>query len=400
VTRNDPATLVRSPGGSQRVTLLELFFDLVYVAALSLTSMTYAQHLDWTGTVHALLPLAAVWWVWSITTLVTDFYNPERLPIQALIGAVMFGSMIMAVTLPDAFGPRGVIFASTNVAIHLGRGIFLVAMLRNGLAGARATRFFFWFAVSAVGWIAGAFMTGTLARSIPWAAALLLDYVIAALRYPTPKLGRVPLDQYDKAQEHVGERYQQFMILAFGDLILVAALRYHRTGLGAWHTTAFVATFATTVLLWQIYVYRAGSLLRNVPKGKPGRIVRWAPYTHVIMIFGVVAAATGAELAIGRPTAPMPFAWVAALFGGPALFMIGRTVFEYEVFDRISLSRLVWIAVLIGVSPAMVLVAPAVGAVIAAVILLGVAITDAWRGRSHRPARPAAHKHSMRRLGG
>ncbi len=400
MTRNDPATLVRSPGGSQRATLLELFFDLVYVAALSLTSMNYAQHLDWTGTVHALLPLAALWWVWSITTLLTDFYNPERLPIQALIGAVMFGSMIMAVTLPDAFGRDGIIFASTNVAIHLGRGIFLVALLRNNTAGARAARFFFWFAVSSFGWLVGAFMTGTVARGIPWAAALLLDYVIAAFRYPTPRLGRVPLDQYDKAQEHVGERYQQFMILAFGDLILVAALRYNHAGLGAWHTVAFVGTFATTVLLWQIYVYRAGSLLRNVPRRKPGRILRWAPYTHVIMVFGVVATATGSELAITRPLAPMPFAWVAALFGGPVLFMMGRTVFEYEVFERISLSRLFWIAALIGVSPAMVLVAPAVAAVIAAAILFGVAVTDAWRGRAHRPAQPGAHQHHVRRLGG
>ncbi|GIH16186.1 low temperature requirement protein A [Rugosimonospora africana] len=401
MTRNDPATLVRSPGGSQRATLLELFFDLVYVAALALTSMNLARHLNWAGAVQALLPLMALWWVWAITTLATDFYNPERLPIQALIGVVMFGSIIMAVTLPQAFGSQGMIFATTNVAIHLGRGIFLVALLRhNTLPGKRAARFLFWFTVSAVGWIVGAFMPSAVVRGIAWAAALVLDYVIAAFRYPTPWLGPVPRDQYDKAQEHIGERYQQFMILAFGDLILVAALRYTRAGLGAGHTTAFVATFATTMLLWQIYVYRAGSLLRNLPRGKPGRILRWAPYTHFIMIFGIVAAAAGSERAILAPTAPMPYHWAAAMFGGPALFMIGRSVFEYEVFDRISWSRLFWIGVLLGVSPAMVLVAPSTAAVIVAAILLGVAVTDAVRGRAHRPAQPGQHQHPVRRLGG
>ncbi|HEY2673686.1 MAG TPA: low temperature requirement protein A [Rugosimonospora sp.] len=400
MTHTDPATLVRSPGGSQRATLLELFFDLVYVAALALTSMNLSQNISWTGAIHFLLPLMALWWVWSITTLVTDFYNPDRLPIQGLIIGVMFGSILMAATLPAAFGEHGMIFAATYVAIHIGRGIYLLALLRHHLAGKRAARFFFWFTVSAIPWIVGAFMQGTLARGALWGAALLVDYVVAGFRYPTPWLGRVPLDQYDKAQEHVGERYQQFMILAFGDLILVAALRYNRTGLGAWHTVAFVATFATTVLLWQIYVYRAGSLLRNVPKGKPGRIVRWAPYTHFIMIAGIVASAAGSELAIIRPVGThIPPGWIVALFGGPVLFLIGRTTFEYEVFDRFSWSRLAWLAVLIAVSPAMVLVRPAIAVVVVAAILLGVAVSDALRGRVHAPDPSGGHQHAVRRPG-
>jgi low temperature requirement protein LtrA len=380
-----PEALLRNPGGSQRVTLLELFFDLVYVAGLALTSMTLARNISWVGALHALLPLMALWWVWSTTTLVTDFYDPERLPIQAIIIGAMLGSILMATMAPQAFGNNGVIFAATYVAIHIGRGVLLVTILRGHPAQARATRFMCWFAVSAVPWIAGALVHGTLARGVLWAVALTVDYAAAGFRYPTPWLGRVPLDQYDKAQEHVGERYQQFMILALGDLILVATLGYNRAGLGAAHTAAFLATFATTVLLWQIYVYRAGSLLRNLPKGKPGRVVRWAPYTHMIMVAGIVAAAAGADLVIRRPAGVMPPGWVAVSFGGPILFLIGRTVFEYEVFGRISWSRLAWLAVLIGVSPAMVMVAPVTAAIVKALILLGVAVSDAMRARRSRP---------------
>jgi low temperature requirement protein LtrA len=297
------------------------------------------------------------------------------------------------------------IFAVVYVAIHLGRGLLLVAMLRGHLAQARAARFLFWFAVSGVPWIVGAVAHGTLARGVLWGVALAIDYVIAAFRYPTPRLGRVPLDQYDKAQEHVGERYQQFMILALGDLILVAVLTFDRTPHGAAHTTAFLATFATTVLLWQIYVYRAGSLLRNLPKGRPGRVLRWAPYTHLIMILGIVASAAGSDLAIARPNAPMAPSWVALLFGGPILFLIGRTTFEYEVFARISWSRMAWLVVLIGVSPAMVLVAPVTATVIHALLLLGVAVSDAVRGhkttsrasRDHPQAPRPAHADAARR---
>jgi low temperature requirement protein LtrA len=395
MTRNNPATLIRGSGGSQRATLLELFFDLVYVAALSTTSMTLARHMSWAGALDALLPLLALWWIWSLTTLATDFYDPEQLPIQILIVGVMLGSILLAAAAPQALGALGLLFATTYVAIHLGRGLLLVIMLRGHLAQARAARFMFWFAVSAVPWILGASLDGRLARAVWWGIALTMDYVIAGFRYPTPWLGRVPLDQYDKAQEHVGERYQQFMILALGDLILVAVLTYNGVGLGAAHTVAFLSTFATTVLVWQIYVYRAGSLLRNVPKGKPGRVVRWAPYTHAIMISGIVSMAAGAELVISRPTDAAPPSAVPALFGGPALFLIGRTVFEYEVFSRISWSRLAWLAGLIAVSPAMVFVAPVVAAVVQAAMLLGVAISDALRGRgwSGAPTAPADHRH-------
>ncbi|GAA5199453.1 low temperature requirement protein A [Rugosimonospora acidiphila] len=396
MTHGYATSLLRNPRGSQRVTLLELFYDLTYVAGLSLISMNLARRLTWVEALHALLPLMAIWWVWSITALVTDFYDPNRLPIQALIVGIMIGTVLLATTLPQAFGAQGMVFAITYVAIHVGRGVLLIILLRGSPAWKRAARFLFWFGVSAIPWLIGAFTHGTLARAVLWGVALLIEYVLAGLRYPTPWLGRHERDQYDRAQEHVGERYQQFMILALGELILVTVLGYNRAGLGALHTISFVASFAATISLWQIYVYRAGSLLRHLPKGRPGRILRWAPYTHFIMIAGIVAAAAGARLVILRPTGSMPTSWVAVLFGGSILFLIGRTTFEYEVFEHISWSRLAWLAVLIAVSPAMVLVSPLTANTIHAVILIGVAVSDAIRGRAHARREDGERRHATR----
>ena len=80
------------------------------------------DQLDWHRAGQALIMLAAVWWTWVITTLVTDLYNPERTEIKLLISAVMFGALLMTTAIPDAFNDRGLVFAGTYVAIHLGRG--------------------------------------------------------------------------------------------------------------------------------------------------------------------------------------------------------------------------------------------------------------------------------------
>jgi low temperature requirement protein LtrA len=372
------AALVRHPGGPQRATLLELLFDLVFVAAIALSSTTLAGDVSWHGVVRVLLPLMAVWWVWSITALFTDFYDPQRPRIQVVIVSAMLGSMLLAGSIPDALGDRALVFAGTYVAVHIGRGIILVASLGGTAAQARAARFAIWFAVSGVAWIGGA-LVGERLRALLWALALLVDYVSAGFRYPVPWLGRVPLDQYGKAGEHLGERYQQFMILALGDLILVPTIKYSQTEPTAARTTAFLVTFAKALLLWQIYVYRAGSVLLTVANRRPGRVVRWAPYTHVLMVAGIVATAAGSDLVVGRPTGRTPTGWVALIAGGSMLFLIGRTTFEYEVYSRVSWTRFAFMGVLVGISPVLKLLPPFLVAIAVATVLAGIAVTDTVR---------------------
>src|SRR5258707_10235583 len=179
------AALLRNPGGPQRATLLELLFDLVFVAAIAVSSTTLAGDLSWHGIVRVVLPLMAIWWVWSITAITTDFYDPQRPQIQVVILSAMLGSVMLAASIPEALGPRALVFAGTYVAVHIGRGIILVASLGGTVAQARAARFAIWFAVSGVAWIAGA-VVGERPRAVLWALALLVDYVAAGFRYPLP----------------------------------------------------------------------------------------------------------------------------------------------------------------------------------------------------------------------
>ena len=127
----------------------------------------------------------------------------------------------------------------------------------------------FWFAVSAVPWLAGALVSGP-ARGVLWTTALAIDYGAAWLRHPTPVIGRLPTPDYAVAADHLAERYQQIFTLALGDLILVITLTYAAHDLTIDRTAALLVGFAAAVLLWQIYVHRAGALLESRHRGIPG----------------------------------------------------------------------------------------------------------------------------------
>ncbi|MBF9131743.1 low temperature requirement protein A [Plantactinospora sp. S1510] len=384
----DTAALLRQPDAPKRATLLELLLDVVYVAALALISMRLADDVNWLGAARVLVLLMAVWWIWSITALLTDFYNPEQLGIQLVVAWAMFGSIVMTAALPHAFRQQGWVFAGIYVGIHVGRGIVLVALLRGHEAQARAARFLLWFVVSGVAWIAGAFLPSPMRLAL-WAVALMIDYVGAALRYPTPRLGRVPLYQYDKASEHLGERYQQFIILALGDIILVPVVQNDGRGFSTERLGGLLLAFATMLLLWHIYVYRAGAFLQVAIRRGPGRTTRWAPYTHMLMVAGIVSTSAGFELVINGSRSRAGLGWVMVVVGGPTLFLIGRTVFEYEIFGRFSWSRLLWLVVLVGIAPLLVSPPLIVAAAVTGVALLGVGLSDAIRAK--RMSAPGGH---------
>ncbi|MEU8217326.1 low temperature requirement protein A [Micromonospora taraxaci] len=389
MTTDQAVGLAREDEGPQRATLLELFLDLVFVAALALTSRTLAQRLDWVGAFETVVLLMAIWWVWAASALSTELHHPGRPPIFAMTLWVMFGTILMAGALPGAFAGHGLVFAGAYVAIQVGRGAFLVAVPSGRLAQQHFGRFMFWFAVSAVPWLAGAFVSGP-ARGLLWTAALVVDYAVAWLRYPTPRIGRLPTPRYAVAADHLAERYQQIFTLALGDLILIITLTYAAHDLTLDRTAALLVGFTTAVLLWQIYVHRAGALLKAAIEASrdPGGFVRSAPNTHLLMVAGIVAASAGFEAVIAHPAEKASPWLVGVLLGGPALFLLGRARFEYEVFSRVSPSRLLALLVLAVAGPVLVLTPALVAGLAATLVLAGVAVADSIRAHGNPPEPP------------
>ena len=161
MTTSRAGELLRRPGDPQRATFLELFFDLVFVFALAQLSQGLVEDLSWSDAFQTLVLLLAVWWVWSTTAGITDKFGPQRPAIQLLVIATMLGSLVMSAALPAAFGRRGLFFAGAYVAIQIGRGLFLVVVMRGHALQRPAGRVLFWSSVSALPWIAGALVSGT-----------------------------------------------------------------------------------------------------------------------------------------------------------------------------------------------------------------------------------------------
>jgi len=160
------------PGQDYGAAPLELFYDLVFVFAITQVSHLLLDHLSWQGAGQAALVLLVVWWAWQYTTWVTNELDTEATPVRLLLIGLMLASLLMAVAIPDAFGDKALLFAASYVAIQVGRHLFLtfVAAGPGTLERVRAGRILTWFCAAGVLWIAGALAEGET-RTILWLAA-------------------------------------------------------------------------------------------------------------------------------------------------------------------------------------------------------------------------------------
>ena len=116
-------------GGAQAVTPAELFFDLVYVFAVTQLSGLIRHDLSPRGVLHAAFLLLVVWWAWIYTTWMVNWFDPASPGVLAVLAAAMFASLLMAAALPQAFGARGLLFAASYVALQVGRNAAVMRLL-------------------------------------------------------------------------------------------------------------------------------------------------------------------------------------------------------------------------------------------------------------------------------
>ncbi|GGO14347.1 low temperature requirement protein A [Micromonospora parathelypteridis] len=392
--RLEPFAASSPPG---RATFLELFFDLVFVFALTRISARAFEELTHEGAMgqvgaaitssgKTLLLLLALWAVWQGTAWTTSRYDPHRLALQAVVIIALVGSMLMGVAIPRAFSATGLMFAVAYVVTQVSRPLILAVALGPHPYRRLKVRMAVVFAVSGVLWIGGATLPTDGQVSL-WTAALILEYGAARFGWPVPGLGRSTVSKWEIAGEHLAERYQQFFLVALGETILVAGFAYSAEPYGSGHAWAFGLAVATSIMLWRIYVQRAGQILGEavVKARHPANIGRSAADTHLVMVVGLAATAVGYELIIEHPLKEIPGPWLAMVLGGPALFLLGRARFEYEVFARVSPSR--WIAVLVLAAAAVPLLAlPGVAATaVGVVVLAAVAVADVRRAHGAPP---------------
>ncbi|MEU4335269.1 low temperature requirement protein A [Micromonospora lupini] len=395
MNRNPPLhPLLRTRDAPKQPAFIELFFDLVYVFALTQLTRLLVNDLTLQGGFEALVLFLALWWIWVLTAWMTDQFDPQHASVQWYVVLVMFGIFLMAIQVPEGFHGNGPFFAAIFAAISLGRFLFVVWAARRTVVLNHVLRARFWFLVSALGWIPGAFVQGW-ARGILWLSALTVDYVSAALRWPTPwRLGHALGPALEITATHVAERYRQVFIIALGEIVLALGMTFTDTGSDAFtlrRAVAITLSFASAALMWRLYVYQAGSQLGPAitEARDPHRLSQWSSFAHMAMIAGTILTAVGFTLVMEHPTAHTPPSWVAGIIGGPALFLAGRVGFEYVIFGRVTLPRPIGILVLAGLSPVVVHLPPEATVASTTAVLIALAAEDTVRSRRSTPKQAA-----------
>src|SRR3954452_23581330 len=207
-------------GQEQKTTTLELFYDLVFVFAITQVSHLLLSHLTWEGAGQSAFILLVVWWSWNYTTWVTNELDPDSITVRILLIGLMLASFLMAVAIPDCFGSRAGLFAGAYVAIQVGRHTFLTfAAGRPGtMERERAARILIWFLAAAVFWIAGALADGP-ARTVLWLIALAIDSCGPIVTYWVPCRSPIAPSAWELEVGHFAERFQLFVILALGESV-------------------------------------------------------------------------------------------------------------------------------------------------------------------------------------
>ncbi|MFI6779627.1 low temperature requirement protein A [Micromonospora sp. NPDC050276] len=386
----DDVGVVREATGEHRPAFFELFFDLVFVLALIVLAANLSATLTWLSAAQTLILFLAFSLVWALTSWAADTSDLNRPRGQVQVFWVMTGSLVMSVAVPEAFDGRGRLFAIGYLAIQLGSATYLLITGRQQILRIRNRRILFWVGISGVAWLAGAFVPGT-PRTALWALAISIEYTAAVLGWPTPKLGHSVGWEWKLVGERVAERYRQLLIIALGVSIFTAGLTLSPDNYTAHRFAAFGLAFAAAVLMWRIYIYRAGELLPDaiVASANPSRFSQFAAVSHLVMVAGLVLAAAGTALVIDDPLRPAHPAWGAIMLGGPALFLVGRGMLAYTVFSRVSWTRPIGIILIGLLAPTFPVLPQLTIAALITFILLGVALADSLNfGIRPGPAAP------------
>jgi low temperature requirement protein LtrA len=385
------SSLLRSRDSHARVTYVELFFDLVFVFAVTQLSHTLVEHLTLGGALQTLFLLLAVWWVWVYTCWVTNWIDPDKQSVRMLLFVLMLSGLLMSAAIPNAFGHEGLLFATAYAFSQVARSVFMCVATRghDPVNHRNFLRITSWLAVSAVFWIAGGF-AGGYARAAAWVFALTLEVGGPVVGYFVPGLGRSSTADWKVDGAHMAERCALFVIIALGESILVTGATAASFPVTVANTCAFLVAFAGTVAMWWIY-FNIG-VERNsreiTGSADPGRMAR-AVYTyfHMPIVAGIVVCAVADEIVIAHPDGHLELPAALALLGGPALYLIGNVFFKRASAKHYPLSHLAGLGALLLAAPFALFFTPLALGMFTTVVLIVVAV---WETRSFaKGPRPA-----------
>jgi low temperature requirement protein LtrA len=359
----------------ERVTPLELFFDLVFVLAITQCTALMAHHPTWSGLIQGLLVLGMLWWAWVGYAWLTSVVDPEEGAVRLVIFGAMAALLIVSLCVPHAFGDLGVVFAVAYGLVRVAQiWLFILASpeddaLRHAVLG---------LAVStgiAVSLLATASLFDGVLQGAIWALALFLDLVGPYL---------IPPAGWRLHAEHFAERHGLIVIIALGESIVaigVGAENELSLGIGA----AAVLGVALTAAMWWVY-FDVVALVsgRRLAAAEPGYVQNTMArdsysYLHLPMVAGIVLVALGLKKTIGHFDEHLDAVPAFALLGGVAIYLLGLVAFRWRHIHTLNGRRLA-LAILLLILVPIVTDVPAIAGLALANVLIWVLIVLETRG--------------------
>lgn len=340
-------------GHHARVTFEELFFDLVYVFAVTQISHALLHHLTLAGLIETLVLWFAVWLGWQYTCWATNWLDPETPRVRLLLFATMLAALVMAASIPQAFGERGLVFAVAYASIQVGRTAWVLCLLPAGHALRRNyQRMLGWLSIAAVFWVAGGLVEHE-ARLLLWLLAVLCEYLSPMCGFALPGLGRSRTQEWTIEGAHLAERCQLFVIVALGETLLASGAKFAEAPWDAAGVSALLATFLGTLALWWLYFGTTSKDASDtiVQSSDPGRIGAYFHYIHAILVAGIIGSAVANDLILAHPHEAVQPATLAVLLGGPAVYLLGSAIYKRVVYGRIASSHIVGALALLALVP-------------------------------------------------
>jgi len=320
-----------------KVTMVELLFDLVFVFAVTQLSHTLLAQLSWENASRVGILMVAVWSVWLYTAWVTNWLDPDRVPVRLFLFAMMLVGLVMSASIPKAYAEYGQVFAVTYVTMQLARSGFLAWALRRERAGLarNAQRLLAWELFRGAIWLAGGW-AGPEARLACWGAAIALGFIAPWINFWVPGMGKSDVTDWEIDGRHVAERCGLFVIIALGESLLITGATFSQVPWSASTLWGFAAAAVGSLALWWIYFDRGAEHAAQVISSSknPGEKAR-AAYTaiHLLIVAGIIVCAVADEEILARPALLSPAAITVTLLG-PALFLIGTMLFKWVVYER------------------------------------------------------------------
>jgi low temperature requirement protein LtrA len=368
------------PSDEHEVTPLELFFDLVFVFAMTQVTSRLADDPSWGGVLHGMLVLAALWWAWEVYAWLTSTLDVDEGGVRLAMLASTGAMLLVALAVPGAFGDDAVLFGVAYLAVRVLHLVLSAIVGRDDPARRGAIVRFVPTALSgALLLVLAGFLDGN-AQIAVWMLALAIDY-----------LGPVVIGVgggWRVAPEHFAERHGLIILIALGESIIAIGV-----GAGFDLTTGVIVAAALGIVvvsaLWWLYFDVAAIFARTRLMQKSGlelhRLALHAyGYLHLPMVAGIVLFAFGLETTLHHVGEALDTVPAVGLCGGGALYLLGHVAFLYRSTGYVFRRRTIVAVVLLALLPAAVAI-PALAAL--ALVSAACALVVAYEALRYREQR-------------